>query len=269
MLDIRNISSLLNSSVLISRTLSAYGFSWPDYLAMALTSFGILSNLVNIAVFFSSSLKDITYHYMLVKSVVNLAYLLFSLLNEFFIYCALCPQTFTYFASLYATAISFYLNGSLAIMRILIEIAISTRIFTILINRVWLNRVSYRVIISTIGIFSIVFYLEKPFCFEIVYLAKYNIYYLAYTSFGKSRLYTIMSLAQEMIRMMLTVVVLTIINVLNLVHFRRRFKSRRVRAGMRPSLPTQEPTNTNNQSKINCFTDTNKALKVNLRNLDS
>ena len=228
------------SSMTLSQT---FGFSWADYVAMFLSSFGIFTNLINILVFFSSSLKDTTYHYMLVKSFINLIYLIFTFLNAFFIFCSYCPQTLTYFSNLYAIVISFYLSGSLAIMRILIEIAISLRIFNILINRMWLSMISYKVVICTIILFSIVFYAEKPFCFNIIQIPEYNIFYLVYSDFGRSKAHQMISIAKEMIRMILTVVVLTIINIFNLVYFRRRYKIRHI--GVQMSLPTQEPTNKN------------------------
>lgn len=259
--NLTTLSLLLNGSVLASRKSLEYGFAWQDYVSMVITSFGIVTNIVNIFVFMSSQLKDLTYKYMLAKSIINCVYLLLSFLNVFFIYCSYCPVTFSYLSNLYAIWISFYIIGCLGIARILIEIALSLRIMFILKNRTWLNGVSHQIIIVGIVVFSLGFFAYKPFGFLIQYIPEFNIYYLVYTNFGQSRTNSLLSIIQQTFRIILGVGVVTIINIINLVRFRKRFKDRRVANSRNQCLPTQENSVNINRLSGNCISNNPRCEK--------
>lgn len=232
-MSLNNISSILylfNSSVLNSLTTGDVGYGWPNYLALALGSVGIATNLINILVFVNPLLKDPTFRYMLAKSVIILFYFIFLVLNVVLVYCGFCPVTFTYAANVYSIAVGYYLFSSLNIMRLFIEITISLRTYTILNNRMYCTRVSYVFIIGVIVLLGLVYYVQKPFTFRIVYVSQLGVYYVVSSDFGLTRIAQTLSIAQEMIRVLLIVILLTVINVLNLVKFRRRFKQRKIGA---------------------------------------
>lgn len=218
-----------NTSILATRSNGIVGFRWPDYVAFGLACLGLVTNSINVAVFAHPRLKDVTFRYLLAKSFIILFYFVFGILNEIFFYCAYCPLTFTRFANLYSLAVCFYLNGSISIMRILIEITVSLRTLTILNNRAYLTRLSYKLILIAIALVGLVYYLDRPFSMQVVYMSQFDVYYLAYSSFGLSRAYSVLSVSKEMIRVLLTVGVLTVINSLNLAKFRKRFKQRESR----------------------------------------
>lgn len=82
--------------------------------------------------------------------------------------------------------------------------------------------------IALVVLLGLAYYLVKLFTFRIVWLPQFDIFYIAYSTFGLSRIYQIVSIAQELIRVILIVVILTIINLINLVKFRKRFKQRQI-----------------------------------------
>ena len=239
----------LNDSISTSRAISSGGLTVLDYIAIAICIIGLFSNILNISVFLNKNLTDRSYKYMMAKSAINFFYLLISLLNEFFIYCIKCPVTYTYFANIYAYVIGFYLCSSLALLRILIELTISFRIYQILKNKIWLNNVSYKLVVLIFLVISVVYYSEKPFTYMIqsVYIPSIgqNLYFLVYTEFGLSKSYTFLSIGLEMIRMSLSVIVLTIINCFSVFHFRKRFQVRKVLIGSRRLT---DPTNSMNSA---------------------
>ena len=241
----------LSDSISSSRSLNAIGFGAQDYISIVICTIGMLSNALNIFIFLNKSLTDRSYKYMMVKSTVNFFYLLISLLNEFFIYCIKCPVTYTYFANIYAYIIGFYLCSSLALLRILIELTISFRVYQILKNKIWLNNVSYKLVVLIFLVISVIYYSEKPFTYMIqsVYIPSIgqDLYFLVYSEFGLSKSYTFLSIGLEMIRMSLSVIVLTIINCFSVFHFRKRFQVRKsLLGGGLASRRVTDPTNSMN-----------------------
>lgn len=205
------------------------GFTWQTYCSLVICLFGVLTNLINISVLSNSKLKDPSYSYLLAKSVIDLIYLSLAFVNQIVNYCFECAWSQTYWANLYGFAIGVYLMPCLVIFRLLIENIVSVYIYLILSNRIRLiNRVSYKLAIFLSFTFSVLFYAQRPFS---VYIASNDdlVYYYKYTDFGLSRAYRIISISQSLVRISLSVILLTIVNILNLIRFKKRFKSGLIR----------------------------------------
>lgn len=205
------------------------GFTWQTYCSLVICLFGVLTNLINILVLSNSKLKDPSYSYLLAKSVIDLIYLSLAFVNQIVNYCFECAWSQTYWTNLYGLAIGVYLMPCLIIFRLLIENIVSVYIYLILSNRIRLiNRVSYKLTIFLSFTFSVLFYAQRPFS---VYIASNDdfVYYYKYTDFGLSRTYRIISIIQSLVRISLSVILLTIVNILNLIRFKRRFKSGLIR----------------------------------------
>ena len=82
--------------------------------------FGILTNILNIAVFLHPKMKDVSFKYMLALAVSDVLYLSF-LSASFIIYCKNCVASQTVGYVIYFIVIFYYLTGSLALFDILIE----------------------------------------------------------------------------------------------------------------------------------------------------
>lgn len=200
------------------------GFRWPDYAALSVCGLGIVTNTINILVFLNRRrFRNANYNFMLAKSVTNLVYLIVSFLVEFFVYCINCPITFTYFANIYAIYFAFYLASCLAIFRILIEIALSFRVSFILTRRERLVNISYKPILIVLGLISLLYYANKPFAFRIESIPGTSMFYLNYSRFGETAVFSILVIVQQIVRIFLAVVLLTIVNLVNLVLFRERY----------------------------------------------
>jgi hypothetical protein len=215
------------------------GFSSATLAAISICALGTFTNIINVLVFINPKLKDLIYKYMLVKSLSNLAYLALSFANQFLNACVLCSWTVTYWANVYYFVSGLYIQSCLIVFRVLIEIVISIHIYSILINRVWLNKVSYKLICIILLIVSLVYYAQKPFACLITLIPNTTFYYVAYSQFGLTRTNYVINIVQGVVRVFLTVVVLTILNAINVNKFRQRVKIQNVNVNVSLNQPSQ------------------------------
>lgn len=209
---------------------SSYSYlAWDLILRLIVLAIGILTNIVNISVFLNSKLKDISYKYMLVNSSTNLAYLAISLAGVFTYNCTYCPSSQTYPAGIFSIYFIFYVSSCLAIFRILVEIAISVRTFLILINRNF-NRLNYKQILLTLFIISMAYYFQQPFIYDVIDIWRNGqlFYSIRVNQLGNSSFFKNLVLVQFSVRIFLAVIVLTVINILNVIAFHRKLKNRGV-----------------------------------------
>lgn len=203
-----------------------YGFIWKDYVLLLLCGFGLITNVLNISVFLSPQLKDISYKMLLIKSLANFFYLLFAFMLEFFFHCIDCPTTFSYSANVYTIGIGFYLNSCLDLFSIQIEIFLLIHVFGMLNNRHFFNSTSCITAIMMFGIVSFAFYIPKPLGYTII--LEENRFVLTRNSFGMSKSFQITNLVQESIRFFLIVFVLSMLSIFDLIMFIKTFKPHRI-----------------------------------------
>lgn len=201
------------------------GFSSSTLTALSFCALGIVTNLINVLVFANPKLKDPIYKYMQIKSLSNLAYLTLSFVNQFLNSCVLCSWSVTYWVNVFYLVSGLYIQSCLIVFRVLIEIVISIHIYSILVNRIWLNKISIKLICPTLLIISLVYYAQKPFACFITLIPNTSFYYVAYSTFGLTRVNYILNIVQGVVRVFLTVVVLTVLNVINVIKFRQRVKT--------------------------------------------
>lgn len=228
-------------SQLFSFSNDIVGLTWSGYVRVSLSFVGIVLNTVNIGVFMSPKLKDISYKYMLVKSAVSWAYLAFTLSTEVVSYCVNCSWSLTYAARVYSVAISIFFLSCLALFRTLIDIIISLNTYFILINKDW-NRRKYTsvILLSILFIVANVYNIQKPFSFTIIKIPfQQNAFINVNNQFGQSEFNTILLIVQTVFRIFLSVVLLSIINVANLIRFRKRFKHRIIHVGVATNLTSK------------------------------
>lgn len=205
------------------------GFSWNSYMNIVITGFGTFTNSLNVLVLLSPKLVvDVRYKYMLWKSVTNLVYVALSLLNELLLNCQSCAHSSTYASMVYSITVAYYLCGCLAVFRILIEVYISAYTYSILNSRNnparW-NRMPQKFVLVGLFIISLVFFLFRPFSMK-ASLVSPGHYILSYNSFGMSFAYRFISISLSLVKLFLTTLVLTSINVLNSFRLKEWVKSR-------------------------------------------
>lgn len=205
-------------------------FSWSNYwyylLFPSICSFGVLTNLINIVVFSNSKMRDPSFIYLLAISIGDLFYLVLEIYgyNEL---CTECPLYKTYFTQLFSIYIDDFLTSSLAIFCIMVDIALSIQRYMTLLNKRCFQSINHRLIITILGIIALLYYLPVAFFKDIVKLDSLNgtlteEFIAVKNELGMSTYGRVTPILLATIRMFLGIFVLTGINILNLVEFRKR-----------------------------------------------
>lgn len=202
------------------------GLSWQAILRLAINSFGIVTNAFNLFIFANSKLKSPCYQLMLVKSVSSLLYNIFGVVSEFVSYCNNCQLKMFYFSTLYTLSISSYFTTCLAMFRISIEIVLSIHTFCLLRNKCW-TRMRWTILICvSVAIFVCGLQAVRLWANRIVPLTGSMKFFLVIpSSLGLSTSYRIFICFHLSLRVFLAVVLLTTLNILNMIQFSKRFKS--------------------------------------------
>lgn len=205
-----------NPSVFIGLTASSY-------VKIVISVFGMLTNLVNIIVFLSPKLKDVSYRLMMSKSVANIVYLAVAFELEIVVNCVNCAWSGSFISVWDNIAFGIYFLSCLAVFRILIDIAISIYTYCILINKPY-NR-SLILVLVILFVVSLLYNLNKVFMLTALQLPNQK-YILMLTSFGLSYASQVIQIVTTVFRIFLAVVVVSLINLANVIKFSKRFKSR-------------------------------------------
>lgn len=195
--------------------------------------FGVIANILNIAVFLNPKMKDPTFKYMLAISISNFFYAAL-LCYGFIIYCDECELNKSYGTQVFKIIANNYVSSSLAIFSNLVEIYLSMQRYFILTNKNSLQNISYKLVLLIIFLISSLYYINVLFCYDII---KYEFVYqdrvlvtsysTALSDYSRSDFGKIITVAFVMFRIILSTVVLLTINIINLYHFRKRFKQKR------------------------------------------
>jgi hypothetical protein len=203
---------------------------WGYLLLPAICIFGFITNLINIIVFLNSKMKDISFKYLLAISISDLLYL-FLLSYSFIVQCNDCPLHNTYFTQLYDFIFFHYIATCLAIFCILTEIILSLIRHSVLINEKYLQSFNCYKLLGFMLLLSFIYYSPLLFFKKITPIKSNNNnatidYLLVKTSFGLSLIGQITPIILQSIRIFLAMFVLTGINILNVIEFRKRYSTK-------------------------------------------
>jgi hypothetical protein len=207
---------------------------WGYLILPSLALFSCMTNLINIIVFLNPKIKDISFKYFLATSIADLFFSIYS-----FVYiCPDCPLHNTYFTQLVVIYSSNYLTNDLAIFCILISIYLSLLRYSILKNRTYLQSLNFYLVISCLFLMYLVYYLSVLFFSKIIPIQQninnttviienddYIGYKLVKTSLGESLYGLVTPIILAVIRLILAIFIETSINTMNMIEFRKRFKS--------------------------------------------
>jgi hypothetical protein len=222
---------------------------WGYLILPIICLFGFFTNLINIIVFLNPKMKDISFKYLLATSVSDLFYL-FLLSYSFIVQCSDCPLHNTYFTQFYDFVIFHYINASLAIFCIFTDIVLSLLRYSILKNKYYfIQSLKHYKLIGFLFLLSFIYYSPLLFFKKIIQNnnnnnnsnSNQNNYsnnetlliskdYIEYSevnnSIGSSIYGQITPIILQSIRIILAMFVLTGINMLNVIEFRKRYSNR-------------------------------------------
>jgi hypothetical protein len=208
-------------------TTAVYTLVWPQFLYTSICLFGTLTVSLNVSIFVNRRrLTDRTYRFLLVEAIVDLFYIVImgcsSLIN-----CGTpcLSRANTLWAQVIRYGFYDYLTSCFAINNILIEIFLSVERLCVISNKPFLQKLSFKPVIVSIAVFSLVFYSPVLFLKQFVYLGN-GTYQLASTSFGLSSAGRIIPGVLSTIRLLLATVCLFAINITTFVKFKRHVKKK-------------------------------------------
>lgn len=184
-------------------------------------SFGSITSIINILVLSSKKLKDSVYNYYLASSIIDLIYAVIIAFKIFITCGSQCLFRKKNLSTLiYILYFQDYFTSCLAINNILIEVFVSFQRFMIITNKKFLQNSRPILVIISISVFSLIYYLPVIFLKNIVFESN-DVYALEYTKFGSSSAGKVFSIVLSLTRLVVASVVLFIINWFNLIRFRK------------------------------------------------
>lgn len=194
------------------------------YICIFIISSGIFTNLLSIFTFLSLKFNNSSYVYMFLNSITNFVYLSLALISTFLpIYQA------TWFTTIYEILIEIYFMSSLTMFRLMTSIAFTFDTYCTLSNKRWFHKISNISILGLLFIFSLIYYGQEPFSYQIIATpincvnGSFN-YSSELNDFGKLQIVKLIRNFENIVHFILNVGVLSLLNILNLIVFVKKYK---------------------------------------------
>jgi hypothetical protein len=251
-LTLGNGSALLTRLLVVeasSSSLNPYSNQFEPFIKV-LRIISILTSLINIRVLRNPKLKDVTYTYLFVISMGDLAYtslmLFYSVLSDL---CTTnqCNTFFYYIFLLLYVLISEYVTSSLAFFNIIMQVYISFQLFYRVLDgssfrsyshsNIYKSDSKTKMVIIVLLMISFLAYTPNLFTYHIETVdVKRNKtddidnneipFKLARTKFGKTNLSRLLLTCMTCIRIFFVIIVLLVVNICILVKFRKYMRNK-------------------------------------------
>ena len=183
--------------------------------------FSIVTNGINILVFFKIKSRDIIYKYMLFNSIADEAYLC----GVFFIFLVKCGQFCqikdTYAVQIYYKYVYMYATNSIALFSIFLEIIIIVQRYSTLKNRKLLTNVNRNLCLLCFLIFCFIYQLPQLSLFEIEQRNQTTNYTTKFVASDKSFLKRNLLAMQRLVRLVLCFIIIFLLFKLSKISFKK------------------------------------------------
>jgi hypothetical protein len=211
------------------------------YIPTVIASFGVITNLINTAVFLHPKMKDPSFKYLLVISISDLIYLAMSL-GAFNYLCEKCLVRQSYFEILYFFTCVEFIIRVLAIFSILTELFLSIQRYMALKNKRYIKEKMHKWLIFGLFLASLIYYMPLTLFRQIIPFeysnqttnaTKINIqdnlreYNLEYNELGSTKAGIVIPIVLQMIRFFLGSIVNSALNLVITYEFRKRYAKKR------------------------------------------
>jgi hypothetical protein len=209
-------------------------FSAGEISFIAIAAVSLFTSLLNVVVFAHPNLKDPTYKFLLVTSLLDIVYLVLAVFAYVYLKCcgethAICGAPHQRTSQYMYILLMNYVTSCLAIYSVCTEIFLTVQRLNMIRKVRFLADLKIAKVGPFIGFFSIVFYLPvwlleevKPIgtVFYVDLNQSYTEYGIVRTPFGETEFGKSLWHVMSGFRMFLTVTVLTVLNVITIVSFR-------------------------------------------------
>ncbi len=197
---------------------------------------GIMGHIINIAILIAPELKDISYKFMLANSVNNAFYLLLCGIYDFILCQKVCERNEKPLGLLiFLMIIREYFSSCMAVFNLLIQIFLSIQRIFLVTNKRFFQNISVIKSVSILAFVSLVFY-SPILTIQKIELSQSNttlnhsesrLYSIVKTDFGSTAFGEHVRTIVSSFRIFLATVLLTIVNTINFIAFKRYFNKRK------------------------------------------
>jgi hypothetical protein len=137
------------------------------FMLPSICLFSLITNAINIIVFYTIRSRNAIYKYMLANSLADEAYLL-CVSFIFLVRCGqFCDYEDSYLAQVYAHYIYMYAANSIALFSIFLEISILVQRFYTLKNKTFFKNINKKLVFFSLFVLSFIYYVPQLSTFEI------------------------------------------------------------------------------------------------------
>jgi hypothetical protein len=209
--------------------------TYPYLIFPILCIIAVLTNSLNVTVFINPKMKDTSFKYLLCISISEVVYAGISTFI-FVTFCDDCQINRYYSVQVYIIYQALIVR-TLALFCIFCDTVLSIERYMILKNKKFLKPHWHKYVIFSLLVISFLFYFPLHFSKEIIpiyynnnttnmTIIDNNSYKLVSTEFGKSIIGKILLINASVFRLFFGSILLTIINVMNLYEFKKRYQNR-------------------------------------------
>ncbi len=207
--------------------------TYPYLIFPLLCIIAVITNSLNVGVFINPKMKDTSFKYSLCISISEVFYAGISTLI-FVTFCNDCQINKSYLVQVYIIYQAL-IARTLALFCVFCDIVLSIERYMILKNKKFLKLHWHKYVIFSLLVISFLFYFPLHFSKEIIPIYNNNTtnmtlidnsYKLVSTDFGKSIIGKILLINASVFRLFFGSILLTIINVMNLYEFKKRYQNR-------------------------------------------
>lgn len=202
--------------------------NWKILIIPGICVFGVITNTLNIAVFFNPKMKDPSFKYMRAIAFSDLVYLGLASYS-FMEFCFDCPSYYSFQMQAYIIYVDMYASSCLAIFNVFLDIALSLQRLSIILNRKFSDK-THCCLISILFLIAFFYYSPVLVLTSVIPFSSKNgtntsesFFRAAPNEYGNTLAGKITPIVLTAFRIFLGLIVLTLINVKNVYHLKKRF----------------------------------------------
>lgn len=200
------------------------------YIMAASNLFGVIANLINISVFLNPKMKEISFKYMLANAISDVFLLGFNL-TPYIFRCQNCKYTKYYSKHLFKLIVIEYFGRVLTVYTTLSELFLSIKRYSVLKNKPYIQEKNQKVLLVVLLLVSFVYYIPIPLSLEVTPVSYLNqsinvtsqTFVVRSSKFGLTTAGKVIPIVLQVFRFFLGSVVITALNVKNMIEFRKRY----------------------------------------------
>nr|QVK45849.1 G protein-coupled receptor [Proales similis] len=236
------------------------------FINPTVSAFGVATNILSVIAFLRMDLANIQiYQFMFLMSAVDVVYMTVNFFNFIHQCTPICSLSQQAFSNWYRIIAFHYFSSSLAVFNIYLDICISIQRLMLVTNQTFLRTFKMLPTILVGVLIASVYYIPEILSSDVRLVnttSNQTVWRMAQTEFGQSMAYPIWSLVLGIIRGPVVLVILSSVNLITLISFKRVMARKKRLKGGECSATSGEQTTRTAQSIGNESSEQKSSSKV-------